>query len=80
MKITSEEIDKLENQLKKTPVISFERPQLERYMDQLLEQRSFIKKSLEKVHQQTDVQVRSIFKIIYNEDLNPLPPVPELEA
>ncbi|MBC7754032.1 MAG: hypothetical protein H7Z71_07325 [Moraxellaceae bacterium] len=80
LKITSEEIDKLENQLKKTPVISFERPQLERYMDQLLEQRSFIKKSLEKVHQQTDVQVRSIFKIIYNEDLNPLPPVPELEA
>ncbi len=74
--LTEFELSKVEAQLRKTPVISVERPRLEANYGQMIEQRDFLKKAITSSQQQLDLQAAQLLKIAKPDKLAPIPPLP----
>ncbi len=76
IKITEREIDRIDLQLKKTPTISPERIRLETYMDELFEQRVFLKDNIRKINQEADKRRSQLAEIYKSTSLSAVPPMP----
>jgi chromosome segregation ATPase len=74
--LTEFELSKVEMQLRKTPVISIERPRLEASFNQMIEQRDFLKGAIANSQAQLDRQAAQLMKIAKPEKLSPIPPMP----
>lgn len=74
--LTEFELGKVEILLRKTPVISIERPRLEANFNQMIEQRDFLKTAIANSQRQLDHQAMQLMKIARPEKLSPIPPMP----
>lgn len=76
LRLTEFELTKIEVQLKKTPALSTERPQLESCLTQLIEQREFLKNVLASTQRQLEARADEFLKAIQSGRLAPVPPLP----
>lgn len=76
LKVTNREVSRVEVQLKRTPTSSADRSRLEQCLTDLVEQRDFLKESLEKSSQDIDAKIRRLSEIIGGENLAMTPPPP----
>ena len=74
--LTELELTKVEAQLIKTPTGAAERAELELCVGQLIDQRNFLKSTLERSLRQFEKQVQTLVKMFESENLSPLPPPP----
>lgn len=79
LKITEKEIDRFEQILKKTPTISSERQRLEDVIDELFEQKRFLKANMGKVFNDIEHHQYRIRQMGQSSALKALPPPPPFE-
>ncbi len=76
MKMTEREIDRVDLQLKKTPTLSSDRTRLETYLDDLFEQRIFLKENIRKISQDVEKRRGQLSEIYKSAALSTTPPMP----
>ena len=76
LSLTEFELAKVELQLKKTPTASTERPKLESCLEQLLEQRNFLRSTIETSQKENEQRAALIHKIADGQKLPYVPPPP----
>ncbi len=76
LSITEFELSNLEAQLIKTPTSSPERPTLESYATQMIDQRNFLRSLLDNSEKQLQLQASTLEKITHPEKLVSCPPPP----
>jgi SMC interacting uncharacterized protein involved in chromosome segregation len=76
LKVTEREIARVDLQLKKTPTSSTERSRLEQALNELFEQREFLRQGIEKSKSEVEIRMRRIQALLSSESILPTPPPP----
>jgi chromosome segregation ATPase len=76
LNLTEFELQKIEAQLKMTPTVSSERPQLEACFVKLLEQRNFLTTAIQQSLHQAQAKAAHIRGLMNSQDLMQIPPLP----
>ncbi|MDZ4083587.1 MAG: hypothetical protein U1E10_11665, partial [Bdellovibrionales bacterium] len=76
LQLTDFELSKAEVQLKLTPTISSDRPKLEAYVKQMVEQRDFLRKVVDESEKKFAEQANAILELIRSPKLAATPPPP----
>lgn len=76
LQLTDFELSKAEVQLKLTPTISSDRPKLEAYVKQMVEQRDFLQKVVDESERKFAEQANAILELIRSPKLAATPPPP----